>query len=282
MLTKYNLSESHLILDNTKLILDWPNKRMKILTYENLTNNTFKHIKNLAAETELDKIIAYVPSAYQELLLEEGFILEGIVKNFFAGIDAFCFSFFVSQQRKISDNIYHGISPAGADWDHWIQSNTQSKLSYITRNASEKDIPGMISLFKSVFDTYPSPVFDTAYLQTNIKTKKVTYNLAVYNNNIIGIASADKDKFNLNAEITDCVTDSKFRGQGILNNLIIQLEKALYKEGFICLYTLCRANQAAVNKAFFRQGYSFSGRLIKNCNICGSFEDMNILVKVIR
>jgi len=207
--------------------------------------------------------------------------VEGKIKGFFAGEDALCYSYFVSAARKLSDNTYNGIFPAGSSWDKVYQADIPSKFPYLMRSAVEADIPGMISLFRSVFETYPSAVFDTEYLRANIKTNRVFYKLAVYDNKIIGIASAEKDSTNLNAEITDCVTNPQYRGQGILSELISELEEYLDSAGFICLYTLCRATLAAVNKAFFRQGYSFSGRLIKNCNICGSFEDMNILVKLL-
>jgi len=280
-LVEYNNLDDYQILDNTVLFLDWPNHRLKILTYQHLSNNTLKRIKDLAVEAGMGKIIAYAPPSYQEMLIGQDFEVEGKIKGFFAGEDAVCYSFFVSATRKDSWNSYDGIFPVGSCWDRVKPANKQSALGYVTRNAVEADIPGMIGLFKGVFATYPSPVFDVKYLYNNMKTNRVLYKVAVYNDEIIGIASAEKDQANLNAEITDCVTNPQYRGQGILNELISELEEQMDTEGYICLYTLCRATQAAVNKAFFRQGYSFSGRLIKNCNICGSFEDMNILVKLL-
>lgn len=280
-LVEYNHLEDYQILDNTVLFWDWPNQRVKILTYQNLSNNTLKRIKSLAIETGMGKIIACAPPSCQEMFLGQGFEVEGKIKGFLAGEDALCYSFFVSKARKHSVNSYNGIFPFGAIWDRATAADKQPQLAYVTRNATEADISGMIGLFNGVFETYPSPVFDAEYLRTNMKSNRVLYKVAAYNDKIIGIASAEKDQANLNAEITDCVTNPQYRGHGILNKLISELEAQLETAGFICLYTLCRATQAAVNKAFFRQGYSFSGRLIKNCNICGSFEDMNILVKLL-
>ena len=280
-LVEYNNLDDYQIMDNTVLFWDWPNQRVKILTYQHLSNNTLKRIKALAVEAGMGKIIACAPPFCQEMFLGQGFEVEGKMKGFLAGEDALYYSFFVSEARKHSVNSYNGIFPVGASWDRVTAPVKQPQLAYVTRNAVEADIPGMISLFKGVFETYPSPVFDAEYLRTNMKSNRVLYKVAVYNDKIIGIASAEKDQTNLNAEITDCVTNPQYRGHGILNKLISELEEQLETEGFICLYTLCRATQAAVNKAFFRQGYSFSGRLIKNCNICGSFEDMNILVKLL-
>ncbi len=281
-LVEYNDLDDYQILDNTVLFWDWPNERVKILTYKYLSNHTLKRIKTLAAKAGMGKIIACAPPSYQEMFLGQGFEAEGKIKGFFAGEDALCYSCFVAVERKLSTASYNGIFPAGSSWDMVQPADKRPPCSYVIRSAVEADIPDMISLFRSVFETYPSPVFDAEYLRANIKTNRVFYKVAVHNNIIIGIASAEKDQAHLNAEITDCVTNPQYRGQGILSELISELEEYLDSEGFICLYTLCRAKQAAVNKAFFRLGYSFSGRLIKNCNICGSFEDMNILVKVLR
>lgn len=282
MSVEYNKLDNYQTLDNTQLFWDWPNRRVKILTYNNLNNNSLQRIKTLAAEAEMEKIISCAPPSCQEMFLSQGFAVEGKIKSFFAGNDALCYSRFLTAERKHSDTSYNGIFPAGSRWDMDKRTDIIPKSCYVIKNAEEEDIPGMIRLFRSVFETYPSPVFDAEYLRANIKTNRVLYKVAVHDGNIIGIASADKDQANLNAEITDCVTNPLYRGQGILSELISELEEDLDLEGFICLYTLCRATQAAVNKAFFRLGYSFSGRLIKNCNICGSFEDMNILVKAIR
>ena len=282
MSVEYNKPDNYQILDNTELFWDWPNQRVKILTYNNLGKNSLQRIKTLAAEAGMGKIISCAPPSCQDMFLSQGFEVEGKIKGFFAGDDALCYSFFLTGERELSPVSYNGIFPAGSSWDINKQANIIPKTSYVTKNAAEEDIPGMIKLFRSVFATYPSPVFDAEYLRTNIKTNRVLYKVAVHDGKIIGIASAEQDQTNLNAEITDCVTNPQYRGQGILSELISELEEYLDAEGFICLYTLCRATQAAVNKAFFRLGYSFSGRLIKNCNICGSYEDMNILVKVLR
>ncbi len=157
--------------------------------------------------------------------------------------------FFSQQNESFPMTSYNGIFPDGSSWDMVKQADKLSQPCYVTRTAVEEDIPGMISLFRSVFETYPSPVFDAEYLRTNIKTNRVLYKVAVHDDKIIGIASADKDQTNLNAEITDCVTNPQYRGQGILNELISELEEHLESKSFICLYTLCRATQAGCEQS---------------------------------
>lgn len=273
----------YMTVDDTVVLWDWFNQRVKILGNQKTGTNTLRLIKTLAASAEVGKVIACTLPAYQDLFLEQGFIVEGKISGFYSGEDALVYSYFTTPTRKTSANKYDGIIPVGSNWDRVKQANQQTGLPYVTRKAMPADVPGMVSLFSSVFETYPSPVFDKDYLLGYLRHGPVNYRVAIDDNNrIVGIASAEKDRANLNAEITDCVTDPQFRGQGVLSQLISELEADLYQEGYICLYTLCRAIHPPVNKAFFRLGYLYSGRLIKNCNICGSYEDMNVLVKVLR
>ncbi|MEN6348845.1 MAG: putative beta-lysine N-acetyltransferase [Syntrophomonas sp.] len=269
------------VLDNTALLFDWSNRRIKILTSESLSIRTLNRIKNVAVQKGMDKIIANVPESCRTLFSEQGFVLEGKINGFFNGEDAFCFSFFGLEESKKPSSDYDGIIPSGCCWD-FARQQQYSNPWFEIRNAHEADIPGMIGLFRNVFATYPSPVFDAEYLRYTMNTDRVLYKLAIDDGQLVGIASADKDQAHLNAEMTDCTTRPDYRGRGILTQLLGELEEHLVKHGFICLYTLCRATEAGVNKAFFRHGYQYSGRLIKNCNICGNFEDMNILVKTLR
>jgi putative beta-lysine N-acetyltransferase len=84
---------------------------------------------------------------------------------------------------------------------------------------------------------------------------------------------------NLNAEMTDCATYPEYRGKGILSNIINELELELKNRNFITLYSLSRAINIGINMVLCKHEYKYSGRLLKNCNICGAFEDMNIWTK---
>ena len=108
---------------------------------------------------------------------------------------------------------------------------------------------------------------------------QILFKVAIENDNIISIASADMDKCNMNAEITDCATYPEHRGRGILKNLISELEQELFQNGFKTLYSLSRAINPGINKALANLNYKYCGRLVNNCHICGNFEDMNIWVK---
>lgn len=278
-----NSQEEYQDVEGTSILIDKPNRRIRIMNHGDLAETQLNRIKNIAMQNQLGKIISFVPETSLQLYVMNGFKIEGMIAGFYQGKDAFCCSFFVSEGRINALNInLDELLRLFDDCRHRPLSFASIGDGYQIRDASEDDIPGMIDLFRSVFRTYPSPVFHPEYLRLNMRTRKVQYKIASDKGEIIGIASADKDYENLNAEMTDCVTKPGYRGQGILSMLLLQLENDLYKQGFICLYTLCRAGHLAVNIAFARLGYVYSGCMANNCHICGSFENMNIMVKQLK
>lgn len=278
---QYSSSGSFQDLDGTRLFFDRPNSRVKILNHRFLSGPQLDRIKTIAGQRGLGKIISFSPESSRALFVSRGFAIEGTIKGFFRGRDALCCSFFVDRQRNNPLNCEVKARSSTRRPADRMPEDQPLTGSYTVRDAVEHDIPGMIALFRDVFETYPSPVFDQGYIRENMRTGGVHYKVAVDSENIVGIASAEKDHENLNAEMTDCATSPRCRGRGILKMLLQELEGCLAEQGFICLYTLCRAAHPPINKAFMRLGYSYSGCLVRNCHICGSFEDMNILVKLI-
>ncbi|MGR6837487.1 putative beta-lysine N-acetyltransferase [Syntrophomonas erecta] len=268
-------------IDGTLLFLDVINSRVKILNHQYLKSSHLIYAKQLAIANNMGKIISFAPQECYDLFQEAGFKVEGRIEGFFKGTLALCYSYFIDSHRMFSSNGDDEKSFIQCSQDHFPGQDLLAKFPYLLRDASYKDIPQMIKLFKSVFATYPSPVFNGNYIFDNIQKNKVRYKVALHDGKVIGIASAEMDHDNLNAEITDCVTLPLYRGQGILTAIIQELEEYLQDHGFICLYSLARTKHPAVNKAFYRQGYTFSGRMVNNCDICGSLEDMNIWVKLI-
>lgn len=264
-----------------KVFVDFINERLKILDYQCISDNTIMDIVSFAKQNELGKVISNCRIKFLEPFRNCGFKVEGIINGFFSGEDAYCVSLFLDKKREVDvrkedeDTILHQCV---------IESSETFKVrnhGYMIRNAIKSDIPQMIELFSSVFETYPSPVFNSAYLQ-NVMEEQILFKIAVDEGKIISIASTDMDKCNLNAEITDCATYPQYRGRGILPNLIQHLEQDLRKKGFHTLYSLSRAINPGINKSLSKLEYRYGGRLVNNCHICGGFEDMNIWVKKLK
>ena len=260
------------------LYIDYTSERLKILNFSCLSENTIWDIIKYAKQEKLGKIIINCRIQFLDYFLACGFVIEGIIKGYFLGEDATCMAFFIDEKRK--------KSAMEEDQNRIIDyclSNANSfaligNRSYTIRRAVKNDIPQMIELFSIVFETYPSPVFCSNYLQ-NIMQEQVLFKVAEEQGKIISIASADRDRINLNAEITDCATYSEYRGRNIISEIIYSLEADLKADGFITAYSLSRAKNIGINKTLNKLGYKYSGRLLNNCHISGGYEDMNVWVK---
>jgi len=280
MITEWpeNKNEHYIFIKDIKVFIDHTNKRLKILEHTSISDNTITYLIDFARSENLTKIISNCTMTYLKFFQNCGFKEEGIIKGFFKGEDAYCISFFVDKKREIS---YYK-----EEEDDIINQSVavNKKISftktdkYIIRSAVESDISQMINLFKNVFETYPSPVFSRNYLK-KVMNEDILFKVAVEDDKIISVSSADMDRDNLNAEITDCATYPEHRGRGIVPNLIHCLEQELIEKKFLTLYSLSRAINPGINITFSKLGYNYGGRLVNNCHICGRFEDMNIWVK---
>ncbi len=59
------------------------------------------------------------------------------------------------------------------------------------------------------------------------------------------------------------------------------MEIEMKNQGMKTLYTIARLNSIAMNLTFLRSNYKYSGTLIKNTNISGQIESMNVYYKQI-
>jgi DNA-binding XRE family transcriptional regulator len=54
------------------------------------------------------------------------------------------------------------------------------------------------------------------------------------------------------------------------------MEEEMAREGMKTAYTIARALSYPVNRLFSAAGYAYCGTLVKNMNICGALESMNV------
>lgn len=266
-------------IDHTKIYVDLTNKRIKIVDTNNITVQNLKRIIHFSSKLHLGKIICYCDVESSEIFSDAGFKSEGKIDGFFKGKDALCMSYFITSSREVCTNFVEKNSLVKKCSDVRNTFITRhSNLNYTIRNANKNDIKEMIKLFSTVFSTYPSPIYDEEFLRETMN-KKVLYKVAIYDGKIISTASADMDLENLNAEITDCATYPAYGGNGALSNIIHSLECDLKARGFMTLYSLSRAINPSINYVLSKHNYTFTGRMVNNCHICGTYEDMNIWVK---
>jgi putative beta-lysine N-acetyltransferase len=134
-------------------------------------------------------------------------------------------------------------------------------------------------LLTRVFSSYPTPVGDPQYIRC-LMQKRCLFAGAFDQDRLIGVAAAYVDAGLGRCEMTDCAVFNEYRGYSLTERLLRILEKEVAKLGPYTLYTLARAQSVAMNRVFFKLGYQYTGRLINNCHISGSFQDMNLWVNI--
>lgn len=263
--------------------LDPHNRRIKV--YQLPNENDFSTIQmaliDLAKENECDKLIFYAKPQEREWLEATKCDREGKIDGFFQGEDAHIYSFFLKSERNQPvDWAQEEKVMQIVDQDNKIVQEDSLPNEYIMRSATEEDAQEMAKLYGEVFETYPTALDDPNFIK-EMMNDHVYFTIVEYNDKLISACSADLfPKFNA-AEMTDCATLPEHRGQGLLSQQFIHLEKKMERQGVQTLFSYSRAVSIGMNLINARHGFAFGGRMIQNSNISGRFEDMNIWVKSI-
>ncbi|MBA2661003.1 MAG: putative beta-lysine N-acetyltransferase [Bradymonadaceae bacterium] len=264
-----------------RVFFDHYNDRLKILDYEASDYRAMvERVNWLAAENDFEKIFWKAAEKDWRKFLTFGYQLEGILKYYFEGKDAYVMSKFRTTERVQSDDLI-------AECELIEQLMGRSRVytppalpaGYRICMASSKHIPQLVALYRRIFQTYPSPLTHPDYIFQTME-RDVLYQVVLNEaGDVVSAASAELDEKNRNAELTDCATAESERGQGLMFHILQSLEAELARRNFVAAYTLARATSFGMNLVFYRLGHEFCGRLINNCDIYGQFEDMNIWVK---
>ncbi|MCA9508036.1 MAG: putative beta-lysine N-acetyltransferase [Myxococcales bacterium] len=280
----YSIEEEDFCAD---LYLDHYNQRLKLSNISGRNyKKLFKRILLIAHENNFDKILAVEKEENLKLFLQHNFIIEAKIDNFYnPNVSAYFLALFLSDDRKksqleeVEENLLLKVKKHAP-----LKINPKTHSLYTFRQARREDIPKLLSLYRKVFESYPSPLIHNDYLEFIFAKESIFY-VAVENNslenNIVAAASAELVKGTKAAEMTDCATLKNHRGNGLMINILWQLEKVLKDMNYSCAYTSARARSYGMNFVFHRLGYQYLGRSKNQCDIQGAFEDMNIWSKTL-
>ena len=266
---------------SVRVFFDYYNRRLKVLDYQATDYRALaERLSWLAEANGYDKIFVKARRSDWQKFLCLGFMLEGILKYYYRGEDAYVLSRFSSLERITSEYLIEESA--------LIETLTRRPAAYTPAplpdtytivRCDESHIPQLVTLYRRVFRTYPSPLTHPDYIQQTMR-RSIIYRAVIDDRGqVISAASADVDEKHSNAELTDCATSARARGRGLMIHLLGRLEDDLRRQGIQTGYSLARARSQGMNRVFYRLGYEYSGRLINNCDIYGRFEDMNIWVK---
>lgn len=264
---------------SVRVFIDLINKRIKVEEYEAKDYDALcRYLEYIAGENDLSKIIMVARDSDWKQFFVRNYLVEALHPTLLMGEPGIHLAKFLTNERKTS-----------ALWqqeeiilEKALQVSPEIKplpQGCEIRTAGLKDIDSMMPLYSQVFETYPSNLTDPAYIGKLITTGCAVFKIIVLKGKVISAASIYIDNTTLSAELTDCATFPEYRGQGLISHLIQLLEEEAKKLGIITLYSIARACSVGMNGAFHRHDFEYCGRFIKNCDICGKFEDMNLWSK---
>ncbi len=263
-----------------RVFLDQYSQRLKVGEYEATDHEALVlKLRWLAEANGFDKITIMASADDWERFLGHGYVLEAILKYYRSGADALVVSKFRSQERLTSGSLMDEIlliEKVMAD-----KSSPRPRplpVGCDLRLATRDDIPELIQLYQSIFETYPTPLIHSSYLEAVFQEEAI-FAVCTWNGRIAAAASAELHPAVSAAELTDCSTRPDCRSQGLISHILTLLEGELRSRDYVCAYTMARARSFGMNYVFHRLGYEFNGRLVNNCDIFGAYEDMNIWVK---
>ena len=268
---------------SVRVFFDHYNRRLKVVDY---TATDYRALCGrliwLANANEYDKIFVKAKRNDWQEFLCLGFVLEGILKYYYRGEDAYVLSRFSSLERALSQRVISETDLIETlmrqDRDYSPPPLSDGHQSIL---CAEEHIPELVALYRRVFKTYPSPLTHPDYIQQTMRRNLLYRAVIDLDSHVISAASSEVDGKHSNAELTDCATLPEYRGRGLMHHLIQTLEMDLVEREIKTGYSLARARSHGMNRVFYRLGYEYSGRLINNCDIYGQFEDMNIWVKLL-
>jgi putative beta-lysine N-acetyltransferase len=257
------------------------NDRIYIMKYdEQDEDRLFKEINQLIDKNEYGKIIAKLPKDSHHTFIDEGFVQEAHIPEFYDK-DQHCA--FMAKYNKSNRRKVRNLSELSDVLSTAIKKKEEAESISVPAHCEvirldKEDAVELANIYKQVFKTYPFPVHNPEYLKQTMDDNIIYFGIRE-NGSLVSVSSAETDPDNKNAEMTDFATLPKYRGNKYALMLLDTMEKEMRKEGYRVLYTIARAISYGMNITFAKADYTYSGRLINNTNISGNIESMNIWYK---
>ncbi|AGE63805.1 putative acetyltransferase [Bacillus subtilis XF-1] len=254
------------------------NKRIRVVRYDGAIEKALPDIVAAAKEENAEKIIVYAKQHDESILAKQLFTPEGYLKGYYLGYSACVMVRYLSESRRQTDSYTEEQEIIEAIYRTAPRLHNDSTPVFTMRKAETNDMYQLSMLYKKVFRTYPTPVFDPAYIEKTMNANTVYY-IMLDHDRLISAASAEINPELGHAEITDCAVLPEYRGHSLTSFLIEALEKEMAGKDIFHVFSLARASSFGMNAVLYHSGYQYGGRLINNCFIAEGLENMNIWCK---
>ncbi|MCY7918713.1 putative beta-lysine N-acetyltransferase [Bacillus vallismortis] len=255
------------------------NRRIRVVRYDGAIEQALPDIVAAAKEEDAEKIIVYTKQQDEAVLARQLFAPEGFLEGYYLGHSACVMARYLTEKRRQTDSYIKEQEMIEALYRTAPHPRSGNSPNFTMRKAEINDMYQLSMLFKKVFRTYPTPVFDPAYIEKTMN-ENVMYYVMFDHDRLISTASADINPELGHAEITDCAVLPEYRGHSLTSFLIDALEKEMAEKAIFHVFSLARATSFGMNAVLYHSGYQYGGRLINNCYIAAEgLENMNIWCK---
>jgi putative beta-lysine N-acetyltransferase len=240
-----------------------------------------EEISVLANKNKYSKLFCKLPKSLAPKFFANGYILEGYIPRFYKDLDdVFFVSKYLNSDRLLNIEVEQLSSlkqlfTEESDTNKKVRKDTSG---YSVRKLLVSDVQRMTEIYSEVFESYPFPIHNQDYILKTMN-ENVQYFGVEKGDNLVALASSEVDGAGKNAEMTDFATLQSHAGKSLASLLLETMEREMKKQGIKTLYTIARLNSIAMNKTFLRFNYEYSGTLLKNTNISGTIESMNLYYK---
>ncbi|WP_280771153.1 putative beta-lysine N-acetyltransferase [Salipaludibacillus daqingensis] len=272
-------------LFGSSILLEPTSKRLKVykLPASEQMEPFIRSLKQLGKQHQCDKLIFYVKLSEQPMIHPYSTRYEGMIESFFDGEDAHIYAIFLDPQRgqthlsEQEKNVFRLVHrKRGEGPTHRFQL----PAGFHMRWGNKRDAQQMATLYKTVFKSYPTPMNDPEFIK-QMMDDDVYFLIVQHNRDIVSACSAELLKKFRAAELSDCATYREHRSKQLLSYQVAHLFPKLKKVGVRTLFSYSRSKSAGMNLVNAKHGFHFGGRMIKNSNISGSIENMNIWYKTL-
>lgn len=256
------------------------NQRIKVYQMPEERNlNRFLHqLIAIGNKKGCDKIIFYVKKREKPLMEKQHFLYEGMIKGLFNGEDSFIYALFLNEERVINKEEQEKMVLEKAMEFSGNREKYYINKGYTIRWAVPSDRFKMAVLYDTVFESYPTPMNDPAFI-LQMMNSDVYFSVAEKSGEIVSACSADvMPGFNA-VELSDCATTPVHRGKGLLCRQALRLTRLMKEKQIKTFFSYSRSLSFGMNIVNAKLGFTYGGRMIRNSNIAGRLENMNIWYK---
>jgi len=234
------------------------------------------HLNQLALKENYTKIVAKIPVTVKKSFEDQGYEQEALMPSYYnRHEDCAMMSKYLSTDRAIKKGESEINAIIASVQEKAEEPPSKLPKSWALRRLTPKDVPDIAQVYKTVFKSYPFPIFDEDYLLETM-TDNIQYYGVFTNDGLVAVASSETDPDHFNSEMTDFAVLPSYRGHQLALHLLIEMEQKMRQQGYRLLYTIARSLSYGMNCTFAKAGYQYGGTLFNNTQIAGSIESMNI------